>query len=72
MGRYPRVPFDARLCPLCHTDVETEFHSLMIFPSLMSVRRKYLTAIWYTYNLFSCVIQTSSNPYTIYPRIQPG
>ena len=67
MGRYPRVSFDARICPLCYSDVETEFHFLMICPSLMTVRRKYLTAIWYTYPSINKFVQlcNSSNPNTI-------
>ena len=67
MGRYPRVPFDTRLCPLCHSDVETEFHFLMICPCLMTVRRKYLTAIWYMYPSINKFVQlcNSSNPNTV-------
>ena len=67
MGRYPRVSFDARLCPLCYSDVETEFHFLMICPSLMTVRRKYLTVVWYTYPSINKFVQlcNSSNPNTI-------
>ena len=51
VGRYNNIPFQERLCPLyvCHSDVETEFHLLLVCPGLVPVRTKYFSAIWYTY-----------------------
>ena len=31
-GRYRNVPLNERVCPLCHTDIETEYHFLLICP----------------------------------------
>ena len=57
VGRYTSIPFQDRLCPLCHSDIETEFHFLMVCPGLMTVRMKYLSAIWYTYPSIDKFIQ---------------
>ena len=48
MCRYTSIPFQDRLCPLCHSDTETEFHFLMVYPCLLTVRMKCFSAIWYT------------------------
>ena len=57
VGRYTSIPFQDRLCPLCHSDIETEFHFLMVCPCLMTVRMKYFSAIWYTYPSIDKFIQ---------------
>ena len=41
VGRSNNIPFQERLCPLCHSDVETEFHFLPVCPDLVPVRTKY-------------------------------
>ena len=30
VGGYINIPFQERLCPLCHSDVETEFYFLLV------------------------------------------
>ena len=57
MGRYTSIPFQDRLCPLCHSDIETEFHFLMVCSCLMTLRMKYFSAIWYTYPSIEKFIQ---------------
>ena len=48
-GRYNNRSFDERLCPLCKTDIETEYHFLLVCPNLSHIRSKYISFIWYTY-----------------------
>ena len=63
IGRYNNIPFHDRLCPLCQSDIETEFHFLLVCPVLMPVRQKYFSAIWYTYpskNKFVQICRTSN------------
>ena len=48
-GQYRNVPFNERVCPICHTDIKMEYHFLLVFPSLSQLRSKYMSSIWYTY-----------------------
>ena len=62
-GRYNNIPFNERLCPLCKSDVETEYHFLLVCPNLSQTRSKYISLIWYTYPSINKFIQqcTSKN-----------
>lgn len=66
-GRYRNIPFNERLCPLCHTDIETEYHFLLVCPSLNQLRTKYISSIWYTYPSEEKFVQlcTSQNRYIV-------
>ena len=52
-GRYNNTPFVERLCPLCKSDIETEFHFLLVCQNLSQIRSKYISFIWYTYMYLS-------------------
>ena len=41
-GRYNNTPFAKRLCPLCKSDIETEYHFLLVCPNLRQIRSKYI------------------------------
>ena len=62
-GRYNNTPFVERLCPLCKSDIETEYHFLLVCPNLRQIRSKYISFIWYTYPSVDKFIQlcTSEN-----------
>ena len=38
-GRYKKIPFDQRICPLCNVEVESEYHFLMSCASFTSLRQ---------------------------------
>ena len=41
-GRYSNTPRAQRLCPLCKSDIEDEYHFLLICPAYDSVRTKFI------------------------------
>ena len=48
--RYNNIPCNERLCRLCKSDGETEYHFLLVCPNLSQTRSKYISFnIWYTY-----------------------
>ena len=56
-GRYNNIPFSERICPLCNSDIQTEYHCLLVCPSLSQIRSKYSSFIWYTYPSINKFIQ---------------
>ena len=56
-GRYNNIPFNEMLCPLCKSDVETEFHFLLVCTNVSQTRSKYISFIWYTYPSINKFIQ---------------
>ena len=62
-GRDNNAPFAERLCPLCKSDIESEFHFLFVCSNLSQIRLNYISIIWYTYPTVDKFIQlcTSTN-----------
>ena len=46
-GRYRGIPRDQRICPLCNSDVEDEFHFFVKCKFYSSLRKKYLKPYYY-------------------------
>ena len=66
-GRDYNAQFVERLCPLCKSDIESEFHFLFVCSNLSQIRLNYISIIWYTYPTVDKFIQlcTSTNKRTI-------
>ena len=43
-GRWRRIPRENRKCHLCHSDVEDEFHYLLVCRELNNLRRQFIDA----------------------------
>ena len=46
-GRYKNIPLDRRICPMCKTDVEDEFHFVLKCPAYASLRVKFLKPYYF-------------------------
>ena len=48
-GRHKKIPRELRICPLCHVEVEDEFHYVLKCSIFNDLRRKYIK-IYYRHN----------------------
>lgn len=44
-GRFQNIPVDERLCDLCNTDIEDEYHFLMACPKYAEFRQQMITNV---------------------------
>ena len=52
LGRMTGIDRESRLCKLCNSNVETEYHVLMCCPKDSNIRSKYLHTAWPSINKF--------------------
>lgn len=48
-GRYENTPYEDRMCPVCNTAVENEFHLLFECSLYMTARQKYIPKYYFTH-----------------------
>ena len=62
-GRYYNVPRENRIYPLCHTDVEDEYHFIFICPFYIDLRKLYIKQYFWKRQFVYKLIQlfTSEN-----------
>ena len=48
-GRYNNISMNDRLCKFCNTDIEDEFHFVLICPNYSEIRKKYIKPFYWKY-----------------------
>ena len=46
-GRFESIPFNERICQVCNSDIETEFHFLLICPYFDHLRQEFIPSNYY-------------------------
>ena len=46
-GRFESIPFNERICQVCNSDIETEFHFLLICPYFDHLRQEFIPSYFY-------------------------
>lgn len=46
-GKYSNIPLDRRLCPLCTSDIEDEYHFILKCPYYCHLREQFLKKFYY-------------------------
>ena len=46
-GRFESIPFNERICQVCNSDIETEFHFLLICPYFDHLRQEFISSYFY-------------------------
>ena len=46
-GRYKNVPLEHRICPMCKSDVEDEYHVMFKCPAYNNLRKRYLKPYYF-------------------------
>ena len=61
-GRYKKIPFNRRYCPICNQDVEDEFHFILKCPHYIQLRQKFIKRYYFVRPSVYKLIQLLSTP----------
>lgn len=48
-GRFESVPYDQRICPICKSEIENEYHFLLVCPYYDHLRQKFIPSYFFVY-----------------------